>query len=96
MDRHGGDWLRHAPAETQEYVRRFNRANTLPANEPARAPSQLPADEAGRQSSAAPMQHGPLSGELNVNLSMNGDLRRILNPPAPLVTKVASNWYRPS
>ncbi len=99
MSKHGANWLRYAPAETQNYVRQFNGLTSggtqLPRG-PASVPAQLPSDEAGRQSSAAPVQHGPLSGELNVNLSMNSDLRRILNPPAPLVTKVASNWSRPS
>lgn len=100
MAKHGANWLRYAPAETQNYVRQFNGltgGGTELPRDPARTPTQLPADEqARRQSSAAPMQHGPLSGELNVSLSMNGDLQRILNPPAPLVTKVASNWYRSS
>ncbi|QXC36162.1 lytic transglycosylase domain-containing protein [Aeromonas sp. FDAARGOS 1407] len=96
IKKHGDSWRRYAPTQTQQYIRKYHRTNDeLQSRSPAAMPAQVPADEQyRRQSSGAPVQHGPLSGEVSVNLSMNGDLRRILNPPEPLVTKVTSNWYR--
>ncbi|UTJ49789.1 lytic transglycosylase domain-containing protein (plasmid) [Atlantibacter subterranea] len=39
VTRYGDDWFRHAPAETQQYIRKYHRAN---AAIPARTPAQLP------------------------------------------------------
>ncbi len=92
MSKHGTDWLRYAPAETRNYVRQFNNLTgsaQIPRT-PAMTPAQLPADEQARRQSSAPVQYGPLTGEVNVNLAMAGDLRRILEPAAPLKTTVSA------
>lgn len=89
--KYGANWLQHAPAETQEYLRKYHRTNaTIPARTPTATPAQLPADEQVRQQASAPVQYGPLSGEVNVNLSLNGDAQRLLNPPTPLKTTVSA------
>lgn len=93
IKRYGDDWQSHLPAETRQYIRNYHRANAqLPegtmARQPARVPAQVPPDEQGRQSSAGPAQFGPLAGEINVNLAMAGDLRRLLEPAPPLKARV--------
>lgn len=91
LKKYGSDWYRYAPAETQQYIRKYHRANAaIPSRTPATTPAQIPADEQARRQSSAPVQYGPLSGEVNVNLSLNGDAQRLLNPPTPLKTSVSA------
>ncbi len=91
IKKYGDDWYRYAPAETQQYIRKYHRTNaTIPARTPATTPAQLPADEQARQQASAPVQYGPLSGEVNVNLSLNRDAQRLLNPPTSLKTTVSA------
>ncbi|HCB0656095.1 TPA: transglycosylase SLT domain-containing protein [Escherichia coli] len=91
IKKYGDDWYRYAPTETQQYIRKYHRANAaIPSRTPAMTPAQLPADEQARRQSSAPVQYGPLTGEVNVNLAMAGDLRRILEPAAPLKTTVSA------
>lgn len=88
LKKHGSDWFRYAPRETQQYIRRYHRTN---AQIPDRIPAQVPSDEQyRRQSSSSAAQYGPLTGEVNVNLAMAGDLRRLLEPAPPLKTTVSA------
>lgn len=91
LKKYGSEWYRYAPAETQQYIRKYHRANAAtPSRTPAMAPAQLPADEQARRQSSAPVQYGPLSGEVNVNLAMAGDLRRLLEPTPSLKAAVSA------
>lgn len=91
LKKYGSDWYRYAPSETQNYIRKYHRANAaIPSRTPATTPAQIPADEQARRQSSAPVPYGPLSGEVNVNLSLNGDAQRLLNPPTPLKTSVSA------
>lgn len=91
IKKYGDDWYRYAPTETQQYIRKYHRANAeIPSRTPATTPAQIPADEQSRRQSSAPVQYGSLSGEVNVNLSLNGDAQRLLNPPTPLKTSVSA------
>lgn len=78
------------PAETREYVKKYHREN---AQIPEKAAAQLPGDERHRsQSSNA--GYGPLTGEVNVNLAMSRDLRRLFEPtPALKATVTAPKPY---
>lgn len=88
LKKHGSDWFRYAPRETQQYIRNYHRTN---AQIPDRIPAQVPSDEQyRRQSSSSAAQYGPLTGEVNVNLAMAGDLRRLLEPAPPLKTTVSA------
>ncbi|VFZ87291.1 lytic transglycosylase domain-containing protein [Klebsiella variicola] len=87
IKKHGDNWYRYAPKETRDYITKYHRAN---AQLPDRSPAQVPGDDQYRRQSSAPVQYGPLTGEVNVNLAMGGDLRRILEPAAPLKATVSA------
>ena len=91
IKKHGSDWYYYAPKETRDYITKYHRTNTqIPARSPATTPAQLPADEQVRRQESAPVQYGPLSGEVNVNLSLNRDAQRLLNPPTQLKATVSA------
>ncbi|HGX5381148.1 TPA: transglycosylase SLT domain-containing protein [Escherichia coli] len=91
IKKHGSDWYYYAPKEIRDYITKYHRTNTqIPARSPATTPAQLPADEQVRRQESAPVQYGPLSGEVNVNLSLNRDAQRLLNPPTQLKATVSA------
>lgn len=81
--RHGDDWLRHMPAETRNYVPsvlgRERQGTELPAD--ARAAEQASRPE--------PLAYGGLTGEMQLNLGLSAEARRLLEgPQAPLITRI--------
>ncbi|MDV7213760.1 lytic transglycosylase domain-containing protein [Azotobacter beijerinckii] len=82
--RHGGNWLQSLPRETQNYVpsvlERERQGMEMPedarATEQARRPEPL-------------AYRGGLSGEIQLNLGLSAEARRLLEgPQAPLVTRI--------
>lgn len=87
LKKHGDNWYRYSPKETRDYITKYHRAN---AQLPERTPAQVPPDDQSSRQSSSPAQYGPLTGEVNVNLAMGGDLRRILEPAPPLTATVSA------
>lgn len=97
MSRYGANWLNHAPAETQRYVRDFNGLTAGAATTPRRtSPTMLPNNDASIYGSGSQSNRHSMTGEVSVNLSLSRDAQRLLQTPAPqtLQPVIASNWAK--
>lgn len=82
--RYGDQWLRHMPAETQNYVpdvlERERRSQGTPL------PSEAQTREQARRE---PLAYNDLSGQMQVHLDLSAEARRLLQAPiTPLSTRV--------